>query len=390
MLIVKLQQSRWYQHILRLKDFFPVLAFFGGFLWDALTIGKRIAASDLWMLSAYLLAVIPIIWWLVRKENQEIAIQAQESLAESESTIETSFESASQPAAAIEAGESHEEHWTTRLPYMAIQFLFGSLFSALFILYFKSSSHITAIIWSIGLGALLVANEYLEEAYKRLTLTWTLFGFCAILLFNFVVPFVVGSIHAIWFFASTLLAVAATCALKLKISPQLGSIKPTYIVAAVIILAYVLDVIPPVPLVKRDVQVGTHFEKLAGEYRVLQDKAPWWVFWSSTSNTLYINAGDPVYCISSVFAPRGLETKLYHNWQYYDAKKGWQTRSRIGFSLAGGRDNGFRGYTFKQNLAYGEWRVKVETEGGKTIAVHKFDIEESMATPSEVLSTGIL
>ena len=366
MLIVKLQQTRWYQHILRLKDFFPALAFFGGFIWDALTIGKRIAASDLWMLSAYLLAVIPIIWWLVRKENQEVDSQAQASLAEA----------ALQPVAAVEAGdEPHEGHWTTRLPYMAIQFLFGSLFSALFILYFKSSSHITAIIWSVGLGGLLVANEYLEEAYRRLTLTWTLFGFCAILLLNFVVPFVLGSIHSIWFFASVLLVVAATRAIKLKISPQLGSIKPTYMVAAIITLAYVLDVIPPVPLVKRDIQVGTHFEKTDGEYRVLQDKAPWWIFWRSTLDSLHVSQGEPVYCVSAIFAPKGLETRLYHNWQYYDAKKGWQTKSRVGFGLAGGRNNGFRGYTYKQNLAYGEWRVKVETENGRTITVHQFEVE---------------
>lgn len=387
MLMVKLQQSRWYQHVLRLKDFFPVLAFFGGFIWDALTIGKRIAASDLWMLSAYLLAVVPIIWWLVRKENQEIDSQALESLAESESTIEP----ATQPTVAVEArDESHEEHWKTRLPYMAIQFLFGSLFSALFILYFKSSSHITAIIWSIGLGALLVANEYLEEAYKRLTLTWTLFGFCAILLLNFVVPFVVGSIHPIWFFMSVLLAVAATRAIKLKISPQLGSINPTYLVAAIITLAYVLDVIPPVPLVKRDIQVGTHFEKVTGEYRVSQDKAPWWIFWRSTLDSLHVNQGEPVYCISAIFAPKGLETKLYHNWQYYDAKKGWLTKSRVGFSLAGGRDNGFRGYTFKQGLAYGEWRIKVETENGRTIAIHKFDVVPNADAQVKLQGVGVL
>ncbi len=337
-------------HKLAVQKYFPVIAFFAGFIWDALTIGKRVNASDLWMLSSYLIATIPIIWWTVRKAQispQSVSID-------------------------------DEAHWKTRLPYMAIQFLFGSLFSALFILYFKSSSHLAAIVWSIGLGVLLVANEYLETAYKRFTLTWTLFGFCTILLLNFVVPFIVGSVHVIWFFISTAIAVAATRSIKLKISPQFGNIVPTYAVAAAIVLAYVLDVIPPVPLVKRDIQVGTHFEKAAGEYRVLQDKAPWWIFWRSTLNSVHISAGEQVYCVSAIFAPRGLEARLYHNWQYYDAKAGWVTKSRIGFGLAGGRDNGFRGYTFKQNIAYGEWRVKVETENGRTIAIHEFEIEKSV------------
>jgi hypothetical protein len=358
MIIFPLQHSRWHQHLLRLKDFFPTFAFFAGFIWDALTIGKRVNASDLWMLSAYLVATIPIIWWMVKKAS----LASQLAIVDDESTTQ----------------------WKIRLPYMAIQFLFGSLFSALFILYFKSSSHLSAIIWSIGLGALLVANEYLEVAYKRFTLTWTLFGFCAILLLNFVVPFVVGSVHAIWFFISTSIAVLATRFIKLKVCPQFGNITPTYIVAAVITLAYVFDVIPPVPLVKRDIQVGTHFEKAAGEYRVLQDKAPWWIFWRSTLNSVHISAGEQVYCVSAIFAPRGLEARLYHNWQYYDANAGWVTKSRIGFGLAGGRDNGFRGYTFKQNMAFGEWRVNVETENGRTVATHEFSVIKDMSSQEKI------
>ncbi|HYN54344.1 MAG TPA: DUF2914 domain-containing protein [Methylotenera sp.] len=340
------------------KKYFPALAFFAGFIWDALTIGRSVNASDLLILSAYLIATIPIIWWLAKKAGSQIV------------KIEPLAQSSSSNLPAVES-------WKTRLPYILLQFLFGSLFCALFILYFKSSSHVTAIMWSIGLGALLVANEFLETAYKRFTLTWTLFGFCAILLLNFVLPFVVGSVHAFWFFASILVALTLTQSLKNKISAQLGNIIPTYIVAAVIASAYVLDVIPPVPLVKRDIQVGVALTKKSGQYIVQQDKAPWWIFWRSTLDSVHISAGDKVYCISAIFAPSGLETKLYHRWQRYDANKGWLTMPRIGFSLTGGRNNGFRGYTYKQNVAYGKWRVIVETENERTIAIHEFEIEKN-------------
>jgi hypothetical protein len=84
-----------------------------------------------------------------------------------------------------------------------------------------------------------------------------------------------------------------------------------------------------------------------------------------------------------VFAPEGLKTRLYHLWQYYDQTKGWQTKSRVGFTLSGGREGGFRGYTFMQNLQAGEWRVKVVTEYDKTVAVQKFTIasEQSNLPP---------
>ena len=338
-----------------ISRYFPAFAFFAGFIWDAITIGKGVSATDLVMLSGYLFATVPMIWWLVKRTKQQAAQQH----------IDTQN---------LQLAEV--ENWKTRLPYLLLQFLFGSLFSALFILYFKSASHLTAIIWSVGLGALLVANEFLENAYKRFTLTWTLFGFCAILLLNFALPYAVGSVHALWFYVSVIIAVLFTWALKLKISSQLGSIWPTYLVAAVLSSAYVLDVIPPVPLVKRDIQVGTQLQKVAGQYVLQQDKAPWWIFWRDTLNTVHISAGESVYCLSAIYAPSGLDTRLYHRWQHYNAKTGWQTMSRIGFNVAGGRNNGFRGYTVKRNLAFGEWRVIVETENARTITVYPFEIQQ--------------
>jgi hypothetical protein len=350
---------------LAIKKYLPALAFFAGFIWDAVTIGRGVNASDLWLLSGYLIATIPIIIWLVKRADLLQNNAAETTLANSIPL--------------------EDAHWKTRLPYMLLQFLFGSLFCALFILYFKSSSHLTAIGWSLGLGVLLVANEFLETAYRRFTLIWTLFGFCSILLLNFVLPYVIGSVHWVWFFISIILAVIITQSLKLKISSHLGNIYPTYVVAVLIASVYVLDVIPPVPLVKKDIEVGTKLVKVSGEYVLQQDKAPPWVFWRNTLDTVHINPGDKVYCLSAVFAPAGLEAKLYHRWQFYDENKGWLTMSRIGFALAGGRNNGFRGYTFKQNVAYGQWRVIVETENERTIAVYKFVLKSNDDNQQKVL-----
>ena len=54
MLIAKIKQTRLYHHVLKLGDFFPVIFFFGGFLWDALTIGRNVAYSDLITFFVYL------------------------------------------------------------------------------------------------------------------------------------------------------------------------------------------------------------------------------------------------------------------------------------------------------------------------------------------------
>jgi len=69
------------------------------------------------------------------------------------------------------------------------------------------------------------------------------------------------------------------------------------------------------------------------------------------------------YIFSAVFAPTALNTKIMHKWQYYDKYEGvWVTVSEIPFSIVGGRDGGYRGYSFKKNLFPGRWRVDVITE----------------------------
>jgi len=354
----------------RLRRVLPALAFFGGFLWDALTLGRSVGTMDLWILTGYLAAAAGILWFLGRRE----------ALAASQPTPETET---------ITTAES-QPWWQASGPYLLLQFCFGGLFSALFIFYFKSSSHFLAILWALGLGGLLIANEFLDDRYRRFTLTWALFGLCAMLLLNFVVPHVVGSISAFWFFLSTLAGAALAHGLRLKTPGQPGRIKPMWGIAAGLALAYLVDVIPPVPLVTRDIAVGHALAKANGEYRLNHEKAPWWKFWRTTESEIHLLPGERLYCVAAIFAPSGLDTRLYHHWRYYDAKTGWQTRSRIGFNLAGGRQGGYRGVTFKQNLAPGEWRVAVETEDGRTVVSHDFQISDEPRAPDAPMRIQVL
>ncbi|MEQ1487499.1 MAG: DUF2914 domain-containing protein [Methylotenera sp.] len=363
------------QHIKKLADFFPAIFFFGGFAWDALTIGRYVATSDLFIFAAYLL-LAGLILWMISRPSYILA---------------DSVKAADQWPAwlpnwlASLFSQTYKRLHYPNLPYFLLQFIFGNLLSALFILYFKSSSHWLAWVMSLLLATLLVANEYLESEYKRFTLSWSLFGFCAMLLFNFALPFLIGSIQAIWFYLSTLLGAGLAYWLYAKTPNHLGSIKPVGVIAALLMVAYTADMIPPVPLVKREVVMAFELNKVNGNYQLSQQASSWWVFWRRTTDDLDVAAGQRVYCFSSVFAPRGLKTKLFHRWQHYDKKAGWQTLSHIGFSLSGGRDDGFRGYTYKSNLPAGDWRVSVETENEKTVAVHEFTVSAAQVAAPQVV-----
>lgn len=330
-----------------MSDYLPAIFFFAGFVWDALTIGRNVAASDLIIFAGYLFAAGFILFFISRP-GFILADEAKLS---------------SRLYAIV----------TSRAPYFLLQFLFGSLLSALFILYFKSSSHWLAWLMSLLLASLLVANEFLENHYRRFTISWALFGLCAMLLFNFALPFLLGSVLSIWFYLSTLLGAVFAYWLYTKTPNNIGSIWPVSVIAGLLMLAYAADMIPPVPLVKRDIAMAYAIQKVNGQYQLSQAKSPWWKFWRKTSDDLQVSSGQRIFCFSTIFAPAGLKTKLFHDWQL-KTKAGWVLQSRASFVVSGGRYNGFRGYTYKSNPAAGDWRVVIKTENEKTIAVHNFSV----------------
>jgi Protein of unknown function (DUF2914) len=323
----------------RASKVLPALAFFGGFLWDALTLGQAVGTFDLIVLFTYLAGAALFIWLLARR---------------------------------IPLGSEGVQ--VQRLSF-ALQFCFGGLFSALFIFYFKSSSQLSAYLVTLALGALLIANEFLDDRYGRFTLTFLLFGLCCMLFFNFALPHALGSLHPVWFYVSTALGLACTYGLHRYSLGRPGRMMPIYVLSGLLVGAYSFDMIPPVPLVKKGLAVGSDFSRQEGYYRLSVESPPWYAFWRQQNATLHIQPGTRLYCVSSVFAPGGMQTRLYHRWSYHDSRRGWVTASHIGFGVSGGRQQGFRGYTYKQNLRPGPWRVSVETPNGRTVAHHDFTLE---------------
>ncbi|MRD72519.1 DUF2914 domain-containing protein [Rhodocyclus tenuis] len=327
-----------------LRRFYPLAAFLGGFIWDALTIGQRVKTLDFWRLGAFLVGAAVLALWMARRE----ALQA----------------------VAPEPGEGLRGRMPALLwqaPYLLLNFFYGGIFSALFILYFKSSGHLGTWLMTAFLGALLVGNEFAGKRYgKRFTLTWALFALSAILLFNFALPQLVGSLDARWFYISTGVGVMLAHVLQ-RLSPgRPGSVLPAWGLAAVLLLAWNYGMIAPVPLVKRDMAVGHEFVQHGGHYALTLEKAPAWQFWREQATTLHLREGERLYGVSAVFAPKGVTAALEHRWEMRD-ETGWHEVARSQFQTAGGRERGYRGYSWVADPADGDWRFTVGTQDGRTI-----------------------
>jgi hypothetical protein len=79
-----------------------------------------------------------------------------------------------------------------------------------------------------------------------------------------------------------------------------------------------------------------------------------------------------LYAFTAINAPRGLEERIYHVWKFNGKEV-----DRIALDIHGGRKEGYRAWTHKQNFPdnpVGRWQVRVLTEDGQVIGVLRFKV----------------
>ena len=74
---------------------------------------------------------------------------------------------------------------------------------------------------------------------------------------------------------------------------------------------------------------------------------------------------------------------LEHRWEVHTAD-GWRLVYRRPFQSTGGRDRGFRGYSWVLNPAPGDWRFIVATQDGRTIDILRVTVERGAPPREEV------
>ena len=99
------------------------------------------------------------------------------------------------------------------------------------------------------------------------------------------------------------------------------------------------------------------------------------MFWRKHRLEYIHKPNERVYVFSSIFAPTDIKKLIFHRWKWYNDETGkWEIVEDIGYDITGGRDGGYRGYTYKNNVKPGLWKVEVITEEELVIGVIKFKI----------------
>lgn len=275
-------------------------------------------------------------------------------------------------------------------PYI-LQFAFGGLFSVFVVFYSRSASFIKSWPFLIFLLFLLIGNELFQKKYLRLIFQMSIF-FVALFSYSiFALPVLVGRMGALVFLASSflsLLLISIIIFVLRKISPE--QIKERrnlllYTIGGIFVLFnifYFTNVIPPIPLALKEAGVYHSVLHVGTTYELTYEKPPWYLFYEDFNPKFSWKKGEPVYIFSSVFAPTKLDTKIFHRWSYFDEmESGWVEKDKLGFSIFGGRDGGYRGYTLKYGVGPGDWKVDIITERNQVLGTVKFEVIEVQELP---------
>jgi hypothetical protein len=270
-------------------------------------------------------------------------------------------------------------------PYypMASQFLLGGLFSAYAVFYSRSATFTSNAIFFALLVALLVGNEFLRDRLANLRLLVSLYALVCFGFFTFFLPVVTGHMNTFVFLVGAALSAAVTFRvvhLVYRSNPDrsrreaVGVTAPAVALIALLVGFYFLNWIPPVPLSMKFGGIY-HEVKKSGERFELSYEKKWYEVWKRSDTTF--PAGEPIYCFTAVFAPVALKTTVYHHWYFRpNSSKPFTHADRIPLNISGGREGGYRAYTFKQRLDPGDWRVDVEAEDGRIVGRVSVKVEE--------------
>lgn len=350
------KNSRLRKFIKRNNKYAPLLFFISGFIFDTLTLGRIDRVYDITVLSLHMTLLSVALFVYNRKDDNVY-----------KDTLFKRFE--------------------IYLP-LAIQFFFGGLSSA-FVIYFSRSVSLSKTLFFFGiLVALLVANEFLKKRISNKYLQFGIYFFVSFTFFTFMIPVIIKEMNTLTFIFSGLVSLGTTLTLLTIIyfkSPSTRleiSLKKMIGIIVVIYVSintfYFTNLIPPVPLALETGIVAYEVEKENGNYEVTYAKDDWYVLWRNHQSHFYREGNEKVFIFASIFAPTEIKKSIYHRWKFYNTEKEeWIVTDNIAYEITGGRNEGYRGYTFKNNVFSGLWEVDVLTDEGQILGVIDFEITDN-------------
>lgn len=270
-----------------------------------------------------------------------------------------------------------------------MHFFLGTLLNAFMVFYFRASSGILSFLFLVALAGIIVANELPRFRSRGPIVRVMLLSFAVTSFLAYLLPVLWGALRIWQYPLSVVIGSAATYGLwrlftRFNRDPEWTfkrAVAPGLVMQAVLLLAYLANVIPPVPLSLKSIAVYASVTSERSEkgihYTLQYEKAPFWKFWREQDTTFVAPSGSKAWVFVKIFAPTKFQDTVRFAWEYDDPKSGWTARgSPYATSLSGGNEEGYRTFAYSTVSKPGQYRVRVLTMDGREIGRKTFTYEE--------------
>jgi hypothetical protein len=284
--------------------------------------------------------------------------------------------------------------WLTIL----IQFAYGNLFTTYIVFYFRSAVLSFAWPFLLLILILLIGNEIWKKHYHILTLQLTTLFLAVYMFVIFGLPVLIKRIGDDVFIWSGIYSLLFICIFALVLwvftkekfaKSKKGLISSILGIYFIINIMYFFNIIPPIPLSLKKAGVYHNLSKnYDGNYVAYEEKISWKDFFIEYPVFHRLNS-EPIYVFGAVFSPAKLNTKIFHKWQYFDTvEKKWKDSTILEIYIVGGREEGYRIYSSKENIFPGLWRVDILNINKKIVGRLKFKVENTKSK-IEMVEVGL-
>jgi len=285
-------------------------------------------------------------------------------------------------------GLSPVKRYYYRYRIAILSFFLGTLLNLYTLFFFKSSSLLVSFSFLLVMIALLLLNEFGPFRRLGLAFKFALLSLCGLSFCATVVPVIFGEVGVAIFLASMAVGCLPMLVLAAWISRRTPErfpaarnqiLVPFGLMLIVFLGAYLLRVIPPVPLSIPFIGVYHSVERKQDGYQLSHER-PAWAFWRNGDQQFRAQPGDRMYVFFRVFSPASFADEVSMRW-FHRESHGWALQDTIPIKIVGGRAQGFRGYGFKSKYQPGAWKVQIETNDGREIGRVYFEVEPVPASP---------
>ena len=281
----------------------------------------------------------------------------------------------------------------------ALQFSLGALLSGFCVFYIRSASLTASWPFLLFMAAVFIGNEYFRAYTSRLVFSALVFFFSLYSYAILLVPVVMAQIGPRSFLISGAVALAVFI-FYMQVIAWLGQDRyraarlqiagGMLAITALLNIFYFAKIFPPLPLVLSDAGVYHSIQRVGADYQAkAESEPPAWKGLFGVHPLMHTLPGEKLYLYSAIFAPSRFSTTIEHHWEWYDpAIRNWRVQQTVRFNIVGGREDGYRAYSFHSAPRAGTWRVNIVTPDGRSIGQVRFAVQPVGQPP--ILTTSTL